>query len=108
MHPSDGRVVSNFIMQALQNHPITLGEGSQTRRFCYVDDLIDAFLRFMEAPDEVTGPINLGDPAEFTVRQLAGLVVEMTNSKSEIAHKKLPSDTIRGSERPISRSRRSI
>ena len=107
MHPSDGRVVSNFIMQTLQNHPITL-EGSQIRRFCYVDDLIDVFLRFMEAPDEVTGPINPGDPAELTVRQLAGLVVEMTNSKSEIAHKKLPADTIRGSEGPISRSRRSI
>jgi UDP-glucuronate decarboxylase len=93
MHPSDGRVVSNFIMQALQNHPITLyGEGSQTRSFCYVDDLIDAFLRFMETPDEVTGPINLGNPAEFTVRELAELVVQITNSKSEIVHKKLPAD----------------
>ena len=101
-------MVSNLIMHPLQNHPIMLGDGPQTRRFCYVDDLIDAFLRFMETPDEVTGPINLGDPAEFTVRRLAGLVVEMTNSKSEIAHKRLPADTIRGSEGPISRSRRSI
>jgi UDP-glucuronate decarboxylase len=103
MHPSDGRVVSNFIMQALQNHPITLyGEGSQTRSFCYVDDLIDAFVRFMDTPDDVTGPINLGNPAEFTVRELAELVVQMTNSKSEIVHKKLPADDPRQRKPDIS------
>jgi len=93
MHPHDGRVVSNFIMQALQNQPITIyGDGSQTRSFCYVDDLIDAFLLFMNSPDEVTGPINLGNPGEFTIRELAEQVIDLTGSGSEIVFNPLPSD----------------
>jgi len=93
MHPNDGRVVSNFVMQALQNQPITLyGDGSQTRSFCYVDDLIDAFLRLMHTGDEVTGPVNLGNPNEFTIRQLAELVIELSGSRSTLTYKPLPSD----------------
>jgi UDP-glucuronate decarboxylase len=93
MHPNDGRVVSNFIVQALHGEPITLyGDGTQTRSFCYVDDLINAFLAFMDTPDEVTGPINIGNPAEFTIRSLAEMVVEMTGSKSLIEFRPLPSD----------------
>jgi UDP-glucuronate decarboxylase len=93
MHPNDGRVVSNFIMQALTDQPITIyGDGSQTRAFCYVDDLIDGFVRFMNSPDEITGPMNLGNPGEFTIAQLADLVIELTNSKSEIIREPLPSD----------------
>jgi len=93
MHPNDGRVVSNFIMQALSGTPITLyGDGKQTRAFCYVDDLIEALLRLMRAPREVTGPVNLGNPSEFTVRELAERVLELTGSKSEIRHEPLPSD----------------
>jgi UDP-glucuronate decarboxylase len=93
MHPHDGRVVSNFIMQALQGKPITIyGDGSQTRSFCYVDDLIAALVKLMDTPDEVTGPINLGSPAEFTILELADKVVQMTGSRSEIIHKPLPQD----------------
>ncbi len=93
MLPNDGRVVSNFIMQALQNQPITIfGDGSQTRSFCYVDDLIRGFLGMMDAPSEVTGPMNLGNPGEFTIKQLAEKVVEMTGSKSEISYHPLPQD----------------
>ncbi len=93
MLPNDGRVVSNFIMQALQNQPITIfGDGSQTRSFCYVDDLIRGFLNLMDAPSEVTGPMNLGNPGEFTIKQLAEKVVEMTGSKSEISYHPLPQD----------------
>jgi len=93
MLPNDGRVVSNFIMQALQNQPITIfGDGSQTRSFCYVDDLIRGFLGLMDAPSEVTGPMNLGNPGEFTIKQLAEKVVEMTGSKSEISYHPLPQD----------------
>src|SRR3982074_2078485 len=85
MHPNDGRVVSNFIIQALKNEAITLyGGGSQTRSFCYVDDLIEAFIRMMKTPDIVTGPINLGNPTEFTIRQLAELVIGLTGSSSTI------------------------
>ena len=92
MHPSDGRVVSNFIMQALKNEPITLyGDGSQTRSFCYVEDLIGGLTALMEAPD-VTGPINLGNPREFTIRQLAELVVEITGTRSKITYQPLPQD----------------
>ena len=91
MHPNDGRVVSNFIIQALQNKPITVyGDGSQTRSFCYVDDMIDAFIRLMKTHDEFTGPINLGNPEEFTILELAEKIVELTNSKSEIIFKPLP------------------
>lgn len=93
MHPNDGRVVSNFIVQALTNQPITLyGEGTQTRSFCYVDDLIDGFLRLMDSSDDFTGPVNLGNPTEFTIRELAEKVIELTGSGSQIVFKPLPSD----------------
>lgn len=93
MHPGDGRVVSNFIVQALRNEPITIyGKGDQTRSFCYVDDLIEAFIRLMGSPDEVTGPINLGNPIEFTILELAKTVIEMIGSKSELKYLPLPSD----------------
>ena len=93
MHPNDGRVVSNFIMQALNNEDITVfGDGSQTRSFCYVDDLIDGMVRMMNAPDEFTGPVNLGNPGEFSIRELAEKVVAMTASSSKIIYKPLPLD----------------
>jgi len=93
MHPNDGRVVSNFIVQALQNQPITVyGNGSQSRSFCYVDNMIDGFIRLMESPAGFTGPVNLGNPNEFTIRQLAEKIIAMTGSKSEIIEKPLPSD----------------
>jgi UDP-glucuronate decarboxylase len=93
MHPYDGRVVSNFIRQALHNENITVfGDGSQTRSFCYRDDLIEGMLKMMAAPDDCVGPINLGNPDEFTVLELAKLVIELTGSKSKIVHKDLPPD----------------
>jgi UDP-glucuronate decarboxylase len=93
MHPNDGRVVSNFIVQALKCEDITVyGDGSQTRSFCYRDDLVDALLRTMATPREVTGPINIGNPKEFTIRQLAELVIELTASKSKIIEAPLPAD----------------
>ena len=93
MHPADGRVVSNFVMQALKGSPITLyGDGSQTRSFCYVDDLVDALVRLMESPRGVTGPINLGNPCEITMRALAELVRAETASTSPIVMQPLPSD----------------
>ena len=93
MHPADGRVVSNFIVQALRNEPITIyGDGSQTRSFCYVDDLIEGFIRLMESDAEITGPINIGNPGEFTIRELAEKVVAKTGSRSEVVYKDLPSD----------------
>ena len=93
MHPNDGRVVSNFIVQALTSQPITLyGDGSQTRSFCYVDDLIEAFVRLMDTPDDVTGPINTGNPNEFTVKELAEKVIELTGSRSKIEYRPLPAD----------------
>jgi UDP-glucuronate decarboxylase len=93
MSPNDGRVVSNFIVQALQNQPITIfGDGSQTRSFCYADDLIEAFVRIMDTPDDFSGPVNLGNPNEFTIAELAELVVELTGSKSRIDYRPLPSD----------------
>jgi UDP-glucuronate decarboxylase len=93
MHPNDGRVVSNFIMQALQNSDITLyGDGSQTRSFCFVDDLIDGFINLMDTDESVTGPINLGNPNEFTIKQLAEKVIELTGSKSKIIYESLPQD----------------
>ena len=93
MHPNDGRVVSNFIMQALQNKPITLcGDGSQTRSFCYVDDLIEAFVRLMDTPDDFTGPVNTGNPGEFTIRELAEKIIATTGSSSSIETRPLPSD----------------
>lgn len=91
MHPSDGRVVSNFIVQALNGDPITIyGDGSQTRSFCYVDDLIDGFIRLMASPASVTGPINLGNPGEFTIKDLAEIVIDMTGSSSELIYLPLP------------------
>lgn len=93
MHMQDGRVVSNFIVQALQGAPITIyGDGSQTRSFCYVDDLIEGFVRLMATPHEVTGPINLGNPGEFTIRELAETVIRMTGSSSELVFEPLPQD----------------
>ena len=93
MHPNDGRVVSNFIVQAIQNKSITIyGDGSQTRSFCYVDDLIEGFVRLMGTSDDVVGPINLGNPGEFTIRELAEKVIDMTGSKSKLIYKDLPSD----------------
>ena len=93
MHPDDGRVVSNFIVQALKNEPITLyGDGGQTRAFCYVDDLIEGAMRLMAAGDEVTGPVNLGNPHEISIRELADTVIEITGSKSKIEYRPLPVD----------------
>jgi len=93
MHPNDGRVVSNFIMQALQDKPITIyGDGSQTRSFCYVDDLIEAFVRLMATPDDFTGPVNTGNPGEFTIKELAEKVIELTGSRSRLEYLSLPSD----------------
>jgi UDP-glucuronate decarboxylase len=93
MHPNDGRVVSNFIIQALQGSPITIyGDGTQTRSFCYVDDMVEAFLSLMATSDAVVGPVNLGNPGEFTMLQLAETVIDICNSKSSIVFKALPAD----------------
>jgi len=93
MHPQDGRVVSNFIMQALQGQPITIyGEGMQTRSFCYVDDLIEGLIRLMNTGDEITGPMNIGNPVEMTIRELAEAVIELTGSRSRLIHEPLPHD----------------
>jgi UDP-glucuronate decarboxylase len=93
MHPNDGRVVSNFIIQALKGTDITIyGDGSQTRSFCYVDELIDGFIRLMGSPDDFTGPVNLGNPGEFTIKELAEKVVAMVGSKSKLVYKPLPHD----------------
>lgn len=93
MHPNDGRVVSNFIVQALKAENITIyGDGQQTRSFCYVDDMINGFVNFMETPADFTGPVNLGNPGEFTIRELAEMVVDLTGSSSQLIYKPLPSD----------------
>ena len=93
MHPNDGRVVSNFVVQALQGEPITIyGDGRQTRSFCYCDDLIDGFVRLMNTSKDVTGPVNLGNPGEFTMLELAQTVIELTGSKSKLVHMPLPQD----------------
>jgi UDP-glucuronate decarboxylase len=93
MHPNDGRVISNFIVQALKGEPITLyGDGSQTRSFCYVDDLIDGLVRLMRSPADFIGPVNLGNPGEYTIRQLAEEVLRLTDSRSKLTFKPLPSD----------------
>ncbi len=93
MHPEDGRVVSNFIVQALRGEPITIyGEGTQTRSFCYVDDLVDGLIRLMDSSDEVTGPINLGNPGEFTIAELAQIILEAVGSSAQIVHRPLPQD----------------
>lgn len=106
MHPNDGRVVSNFIVQALKNEPITLyGDGNQSRSFCYVDDLIEAFVRLMDTPDDFTGPVNLGNPNEFTIRKLAETVIELTGSRSELTFLPLPSDDPRQRQPDIALAR---
>jgi UDP-glucuronate decarboxylase len=105
MHPNDGRVVSNFIVQALLGRDITVfGDGLQTRAFCYVDDLIDGLVRLMNSPDDVTGPINIGNPKEFTILELASLVIELTGSRSRIVHRPRPQDDPRQRRPDISKA----
>jgi UDP-glucuronate decarboxylase len=109
MHPNDGRVVSNFIVQALTGKPITIyGDGLQSRSFCYVDDLIEGFVRFMNAPASLTGPINLGNPGEFTMKQLAELTIELTGSRSELTYAPLPQDDPRQRRPDISQAQREL
>jgi UDP-glucuronate decarboxylase len=109
MHPNDGRVVSNFIVQALRGHEITIyGEGTQTRSFCYVDDLIEAIVRMMGTPRDVTGPINIGNPHEFTIRELAELIIEMTGTKSKLRFEPLPSDDPRQRRPDISEAKSTL
>ena len=93
MHPNDGRVVSNFILQALRKQDITVfGDGSQTRSFCFVDDLIEGMIRMMSAPDDFSGPVNIGNPNEFSILELSEKVIALTGSKSKIIHRPLPED----------------
>lgn len=109
MHPNDGRVVSNFIVQALRGEDITIhGDGSQTRSFCYVDDLIEGFVRMMASPKEVTGPINMGSPGEFTIRHLAEMVLKMVGSKSKLVMKPLPQDDPRQRQPDITRAKSAL
>lgn len=109
MHPNDGRVVSSFVVQALSHQNITIfGDGMQTRSFCYVDDLIEAFIRLMETPDEVTGPINLGNPTEITIIELAQTIIELTNSRSQIVKFPLPQDDPRQRRPDISAAIREL
>jgi UDP-glucuronate decarboxylase len=109
MHPADGRVVSNFIMQAIRNEPITLyGDGEQTRSFCYVDDLVAGLIALMESADGLTGPVNLGNPSEFTIRQLAEKVIELTDSRSEVVKAPLPMDDPRQRQPDIGKARREL
>ena len=106
MHPNDGRVISNFVIQALQNKPITVyGDGSQSRSFCYVDDMVDGLIRLMESGDKVIGPVNLGNPVEFTMRDLADKVIAMTGSRSSVEFQPLPPDDPRQRQPDISRAR---
>jgi len=105
MHPNDGRVVSNFVVQALLGRDITVfGDGLQTRSFCYVDDLIDGLVRLMNSPEDVTGPINVGNPKEFTILELASLVIELTGSRSRIVHRPRPQDDPRQRRPDISKA----
>jgi UDP-glucuronate decarboxylase len=109
MHPNDGRVVSNFIMQALKNDPITIyGDGEQSRSFCYVDDLIEGALRLMVSSNEITGPINIGNPNEFTILQLAEAVIRLANSKSELVRMPLPQDDPRQRRPDITQARQML
>lgn len=109
MHPNDGRVVSNFIVQALQASPITIyGDGQQTRSFCYADDLIEGFVRLMATDDQITGPINLGNPGEFTMRELAEMVIVLTNSKSTLEFRPLPADDPRQRRPDISQAKEKL
>jgi UDP-glucuronate decarboxylase len=106
MHHADGRVVSNFIVQALRGDPITIfGDGQQTRSFCYVDDLVDGFLRFMESDRSIIGPINMGNPTEFTIRELAEKTIALTGSRSELVEKPLPADDPKQRKPDISKAR---
>jgi UDP-glucuronate decarboxylase len=106
MHPNDGRVVSNFIVQALQNKDITLyGDGSQSRSFCYVDDLVEGLIRLMDSSDEIIGPINIGNPVEFTIRQLAEMAIALTGSSSKIVSCPLPADDPKQRQPDISKAR---
>ena len=106
MHPNDGRVVSNFVVQALKGEDITIyGEGQQTRSFCYSDDLIEGFVRLMNSPEELTGPVNLGNPNEFTIRELAEKVIELTGSGSKLIFKPLPEDDPKQRQPDISLAR---
>ncbi len=106
MHPNDGRVVSNFIVQALKGEPITIyGDGQQTRSFCYVDDLVEAFIRLMATDHEVTGPINLGNPGEFTIKELAEKVIAMTGAGSQLIYETLPEDDPTQRQPDISRAK---
>ena len=109
MHPHDGRVVSNFIVQALQGQPITIyGDGSQTRSFCYVDDLIEGMVRLMDSPPEFTGPVNVGNPNEFTMLELAQLVLKLTDSRSELKFEPLPADDPRQRKPDIALARQAL
>jgi UDP-glucuronate decarboxylase len=109
MHPNDGRVVSNFVVQALRGEPITVfGEGQQTRSFCYVDDMVDALVRLMGSADSFTGPVNLGNPDEFTILELARNVIDLTGSKSKIVYKPLPSDDPRQRKPDIALARSAL
>ena len=109
MHPQDGRVVSNFIVQALKGEDITLyGDGAQTRSFCYVDDLVDGLMRLMDTPPEVTGPINLGNPGEFTIRELAEMVVRLVGSRSRLVFLPLPADDPRQRQPDITQARATL
>lgn len=109
MHPNDGRVVSNFIVQALKGEPLTLfGDGQQTRSFCYVDDLIEGFLRLMATPNDFSGPVNLGNPGEFTMLELAEKVKTITGSRSELVHKPLPVDDPKQRQPDISLAKKAL
>jgi UDP-glucuronate decarboxylase len=109
MHPNDGRVVSNFVVQALTGQDITIyGEGQQTRSFCYVDDLVAGIMKLMDTPEEVTGPVNIGNPVEFTMIELANLVVELTGSSSKIIHRPLPQDDPKQRQPDISQAREKL
>ena len=109
MHPNDGRVVSNFIVQALRGEDITLyGDGEQTRSFCFVSDLVDGLIGLMNTEDDVTGPINLGNPGEFTIRQLAEQIIEQTNSTSKLVHRPLPQDDPRQRQPDIARAKKTL
>jgi UDP-glucuronate decarboxylase len=109
MHPNDGRVVSNFIVQALKGEPITIyGDGSQTRSFCYVDDMVEALVRLMGTGDRFTGPVNLGNPREFTILELATEVIRLTRSKSKLVRKRLPSDDPKQRQPDIALARKTL
>ena len=109
MLPDDGRVVSNFIVQALRGRDVTIyGDGTQTRSFCYIDDLVDGLLRLMDSPAEITGPVNLGNPVEFTMRELAEIILKLTASRSKLVFLPLPQDDPRQRQPDISLARSAL